>query len=86
MSDDGYRHDHLPTAGEQNFEENGSETMENDQTGLPSWAAALTAQLHASFAAQLTQMREEQDTWPPPISKENPAIYFLHKPPPRRGQ
>ena len=37
----------------QNFSENGSETMENDQTGLPSWAAALTAQPQASFAAQL---------------------------------
>ena len=68
MSDDGNRYGHLPTVpteGEQNFSENGSETMENDQSGLPSWAAALaaqvTAQLQASFAAQLTQMSEEQE-------------------------
>jgi transketolase len=64
MSDDGNRHDHLPTEGEPNFSENGSETMENDQPGLPSWAAALTAQvtaqLQATFEAQLTQMSEEQ--------------------------
>ena len=37
----------------QNFSENGSETMENDQTGLPSSAAAITARLQASFAEQL---------------------------------
>ena len=68
MSDDGNRHDHLPTEGEPNFSENGSETMENDQPGLPSWAAALTAQvtaqLQATFEApceaQLTQMSEAQ--------------------------
>ena len=64
MSDDGNRHDHPPTAGEQNFSENGSETTENDQSGLPPWAAAftaqVTAQLQASFEARLTQMSEEQ--------------------------
>ena len=64
MSDDGNRHGHLPTEGEPNLSENGSETMENDQPGLPSWAAALTAQvtaqLQATFEAQLTQMSEEQ--------------------------
>jgi hypothetical protein len=60
MSDDGNRHGHLPTEGEPNLSENGSETMENDQPGLPSWAAALTAQvtaqLQATFEAQLTQL------------------------------
>ena len=64
MSDDGNRHGHLPTEGEQNFSENGSETMENGQPGLPSWAAAftaqVTAQLQATFEAQLTQMSEAQ--------------------------
>ena len=64
MSDDGNRHGHLPTEGEPNLSENGSETMENDQPGLPSWAAALTAQvtaqLQATFEAQLTQMSEAQ--------------------------
>ena len=60
MSDDGNRHGHLPTEGEPNLSENGSETMENDQPGLPSWAAALTAQvtaqLQATFEAQLAQL------------------------------
>ncbi len=50
MSDDGNRHDHLPTEGEQNFSENGSETMENGQPGLPPWAAAFTAQVTASVS------------------------------------
>ena len=62
MSDDGNRHDHPPTAGEQNFSENGSENTENDQSGLPPWAAALTAQvtaqLQASFTAQLSANQE----------------------------
>ena len=62
MSDDGNRHDHPPTAGEQNFSENGSETTENDQSGLPPWAAALTAQvtaqLQASFTAQFSANQE----------------------------
>ena len=62
MSDDGNRHDHPPTAGEQNLSENGSETTENDQSGLPPWAAAftaqVTAQLQASFAAQLSANQE----------------------------
>ena len=53
MSDDESRHEHLPTEGGQIFAENGSETMENDQTGLPSWAAALTAQLQPAFAERL---------------------------------
>ena len=30
--------------------------MENAQTGLPSWAAALAEQLHASFAAQMSRI------------------------------
>ena len=50
MSDDESRHGHLPTAGDPIFSENGSETMDNDQTGLPSWAAALTAQMQTAFA------------------------------------
>ena len=54
MSDDGNRHDHPPTAGEQNFSENGSETTENDQSGLPPWAAALTAQVTAQLQATFT--------------------------------
>ena len=62
MSDDGNRHDHPPTAGEQNFSENGSETTENDQSGLPPWAAAftaqVTAQLQASFTAQFSANQE----------------------------
>ena len=53
MSDDESRHD-LPTEGGAIFAENGSETVENDQTGLPPWAAALTAQLQTTLAAQLT--------------------------------
>ena len=35
------------------FAENGTETLENDQTGLPSWAAVLTAQLQPAFAERL---------------------------------
>ena len=62
MSDDGNRHDHPPTAGEQNFSENGSETTENDQSGLPPWAAAftaqVTAQLRESFTVQLSANQE----------------------------
>ena len=49
MSDDEPRHD-LPTKGGKIFAENGSETVEDDQTGLPSWAAALTAQMQTAFA------------------------------------
>ena len=61
MSDDGCRPDSLPSAGAQNFAENGSETTENDQTGLPPWASALAAQLQTSFAAQMRQLRAEND-------------------------
>ena len=53
MSDDESRHEHLPTEGGQIFAENGPETVENDQTGLRSWAAALTAQMQTAFAEQL---------------------------------
>ena len=38
--------------------------MENAQTGLPSWAAALAEQLHASFAAQMSRIRAEQEGVP----------------------
>ena len=54
MSDEKSRHGHLPTEGGEIFAESGSETVENDQTGLPPWAAALTAQLQTTLAAQLT--------------------------------
>ena len=53
MPDDESRHEHLPTEGGQIFAENGSETMENDQTGLPSWVAALTANMQTAFAERL---------------------------------
>ena len=53
MSDDESRHGHLPKAGRKIFADNGSETVENDQTGLPPWAAALTAQIQPALAAQL---------------------------------
>ena len=45
MSDGESRHEHLPTEGGEIFAENGPETVENDQTGLPPWAAAVTAQM-----------------------------------------
>ena len=35
MSDDESRNEHLPTEGDEIFTENGSETVENGQTGLP---------------------------------------------------
>ena len=60
MSDEKSRHGHLPTEGGEIFAENGSETVENDQTGLPPWAAALTAQLQTTLAAQLTEQAQAQ--------------------------
>ena len=48
MSDDESRHENHPMEGGKIFAENGTETLENDQTGLPSWAAALTAQLQTA--------------------------------------
>ena len=39
--------------------ENGSETVENDQTGLPLWAAALTAQMQTAFAGPVKAHRAE---------------------------
>ena len=54
MSDNESRHRHIPTVGGGIFAEIGSETVENDQTGLPPWAAALIAQLQTTLAAQLT--------------------------------
>ena len=64
MSDDGNRHGHLPTAGGggtkflgQRFRDHGERP--NGVTFMG--RCAHTAQLHASFAAQLTQMREEQE-------------------------
>ena len=52
MSDDESRHEHLPTEGGEIFAGNGPETVENDQTGLPSWAEALTVQMQAVFTKQ----------------------------------
>ena len=60
MSDEKSRHGHLPTEGGEIFAENGSESVENDQTGLPPWAAALTAQLQTTLAAQLTEQAQAQ--------------------------
>ena len=53
MSDDESRNENLPTEGDAIFTENGSETVEHGQTGLPPWAAAVTAQLQKVFTAQL---------------------------------
>ena len=53
MSDDDSRHDYLPTEGGKVSAENGPETVEDDQTGLPPWAVALTAQLQMPVADQL---------------------------------
>ena len=50
MSDDESQNEHLPAEGDEIFTENGSETVENDQTGSPLWAAALTAQMQTAFA------------------------------------
>ena len=53
MSADESRNEHLPTEGDEIFTENGSETVENGQTGLPPWAAAVTAQIQKVFTEQL---------------------------------
>ena len=53
MADDESRNEHLPTEGGEIFPENGSETVENDQTGFPPWAAAVTAQIQKVFTEQL---------------------------------
>ena len=53
MADDESRNEHLPTEGDEIFTENGSETVENDQTGFPPWAAAVTAQIQKVFTEQL---------------------------------
>ena len=53
MSDDESRNERLPTEGDEIFTENGSETVENGQTGLPPWAAAVTAQIQKVFTEQL---------------------------------
>ena len=58
MSDEESRHGHLPTEGVGIFAENGTGTVENDQMGLPPWAAALTAQPQTSLAAQLTEQAQ----------------------------
>ena len=46
-----------PNFSEKRFRDHG----ERPNGGLPSWAAALTVQMQASLAAQLTQMRTEQE-------------------------
>ncbi len=53
MSDGESRHGHLPKAGGEIFADNGSEIVENDPAGLPPWAAAFTAQIQITLAAQL---------------------------------
>ena len=53
MSDDESRNERLPTEGDEIFTENGSETVENGQTELPPWAAAVTAQIQKVFTEQL---------------------------------
>ena len=53
MSDDESQNEHLPAEGDEIFTENGSETVENDQTGVPPWAAAVTAQIQKVFTEQL---------------------------------
>ena len=55
MSDGASRRGHLSKAGGEIFAENGSETVENDPPGLPPWAAAFTAQIQTTLAAQLAQ-------------------------------
>ena len=55
MSDGASRHGHLPKAEGEIFADNGSETVENDPPGLPPWAAAFTAQIQTTLAAQLAQ-------------------------------
>ena len=55
MSDDESQHEHLPTEGGEIFSNNGPETVENDQTGLPPWAAAVTAQIQKVFTEQLEE-------------------------------
>ena len=55
MSDDAFRHGHLPKAGGEIFADNGSETVENEPPGLHPWAAAFTAQIQTTLAAQLAQ-------------------------------
>ena len=53
MSDDESRNEHLPTEGDEIFTENGSETVEHGQTGLPPWAAAVTAQIQKVFTKEV---------------------------------
>ena len=65
MSDDGYRHDHLPTGGGtkflgKRFREHGERP--NGVTFMG--RCARREQLHASFAAQMSRMRAEQEGVP----------------------
>ena len=57
MSDGESRHEHLPTEGGEIFAENGSETVENDQTGFTFMGCgrktAGTAQMQSAFAEQV---------------------------------
>ena len=55
MSDGASRHGHLTKAGGEIFADSGSESVENDPPGSPPWAAAFTAQIQTTLAAQLAQ-------------------------------
>ena len=63
MSDDESQNEHLPAEGDEIFTENGSETVENDQTGLPPWAAAVTAQIQKVFTEQLEDQSAHGCVW-----------------------
>ena len=70
MSEDEPRHEHLPTDGGEIFAESGPETVENDQTGLPSWAAALKKQREIALVQEHS----------PPVSAQRkyPRLYPLN--------
>ena len=78
MSDGESRHGHLPKAGGEIFADNVSETVQNDQTGLPPWvwAVALTAQLQAAFAAQVAAQAQAQDN---PLDSKSKNHHTSHK-------
>ena len=60
MSDDESRHAPPQSAGGPIFSENGSEAIENDQTGPSPTMATLMRQMQATFAAQFEQLRRDQ--------------------------
>ena len=58
------------------FAENGSETVENDQTGLPSWAEALRAQKRNANNFRGTTGRPGPGPGPPGGSAELKPLNF----------